>query len=369
MGSAGQSPARAWFHPAWHRTSRTMEESTPDAISAEQPSDAPPNDALRALVGVFIVLDVFTIPLVAGVAEGGYVGGLLAAAGMSVLVAQFALLAVWGVFGSLPLILRLPASILVATLLYLATSLGTLGVRMNSEEVQVLLCSTMLVPLMVLVLQSPIWLVRAFLDWTRFGRNRNELIESRASRQFRLQDMFVVTAVVAVSLGLAQAFARSMPTPGSEEAGFILMIICLYFAGLATVLSFFLVLPCLTACLVVENANSGRWALVLYAAVLTIGLTVLFSFAGPPGEILVMFFFSIATVVSVSLLVVATTFSVVRGAGYRLVRRRRLPEPSHREGCPFAVARELVEVDAADDPFTEEASGEEPITRGDPFAS
>jgi len=314
-------------------------------------------EKLQSLIGVFVLVDVFAIPLAATGSGAGLMAALFMAAAITVLVAQFALLATWGVLAPQSLPVRLAVSMSAATGLYLVSALGIVGVRSSGEGVAAIFITAMMVPLAVLVVQAPIWAVRALFDWGRFDESGEEALGATASRQFGLREMLVLMAVVAATLGLMRAFVGLMEphtyAPNHEAYVRGMWLGMLSLCGAMLGLSTCGVLPCLAACLAAPNTRAGQGALAVYWVVLVIVATMLIvGLAGaPPGFAFPVVLFW-AVVFGVFLLAVGGSLAVVRSAGYRLVRRRRgeqLRQGASTAGSPFAL--EPAEADATGDPF------------------
>ena len=123
--------------------------------------------------------------------------------------------------------------------------------------------------------------------------------------------------------------------------------------GVAVVLSTILMLPCLGACLIAEDKVAGRGGLAGYGGLLVLILLVLSGMAGAPAEFVMLMIAYYCALVGVPLLAVAGALSVVREAGFRLVRRRRDPigqDSTGTLGCPFAPAGSEG-ADSEGDPF------------------
>jgi hypothetical protein len=191
---------------------------------------------------------------------------------------------------------------------------------------------SLLLPILLLVVQFPIWLLRVATG-CRIVRVCGGPQPAR-SRQFRLQDLFCVMTIVAVALGLARLWSSEFGPGDPTEIAPAL--------GIASLWTAFVTLPCVYAGLAARNVPLAVWLMTGYAlatTVLEMVLAVALAGPGPSqamGMAFAMLFFNGAAIATVF-----GTLVLARREGYVLLwPRRKEPEPQAAEVSPNQEQRE-----------------------------
>jgi len=271
---------------------------------------------LGVLLGVFAMVDVLLPAMVRGAPWP--VGEFLIGVTMGLVFAQAGLLTLWAVFGPHPLALRWTTTVGAAEFLlgaFLAGSLLVMEGRLSWEDFVI---PPLVLPLLFLVLQAPLGLFRAVTGWRIAVEGREDV--SGGARQFRIVDLFTVTLIVAVTLGLAQ-WAVSLGEPDPEGLAEVWLVAPIYFAILAAA-NGLLALPCFWAVFAARDKPEAVVILLPYYLLLAVGWFVLLAVltgGSMPAEVIG------PTVVFgvVYLAVLAGGLSLIRACGYVLLRPRR----------------------------------------------
>ena len=175
-------------------------------------------------VYIFHVVSSAGMPKTLPVCIGAFLCGAMAA--------QVGLLAAWAVLGPQPFALRLVRSNLVFVGLAGAMFIGGAVVAPAHDRLR-LLTLFMMSPLVFAAAQAPLWLTRL-----RTRRSTNGECESSGS-QFRLLDLFVAMAAVAIALTIAR-IGIALETPAaiaiaSSTAWKNMMVVCAIAAAVCAV--------------------------------------------------------------------------------------------------------------------------------------
>jgi len=252
---------------------------------------------------------------------------------------QAGLLAIYAVLGPQRLLVRWPASLLGTGLLWGVFLLGMAIVHIDGLAKAAR--GTLMVPLLLLALQSPLWILKMRTGWRIVLAGRQGPASPAEWRQFRLQHMLGATTVVAAAFGLA-----SLGLPRADQAntsadtslwlGLMLACLVLY------VLSGLSILPCLWAAFVPRKKATAAAAIAIYAVLMSVFAVVVISAAGgpsPPIEGLRIFVPFLAGLVAVML----GCLHLARWCGYILLRPRRVRLPgTPRDSSPFAETGDLL---------------------------
>lgn len=195
-----------------------------------------------AIVPAYLVLDLFAISIV-DESRSGEIPSLIS----GVVLSQFGLLALWAVLGPGPWFVRQPAAMFGVLISYGALlSNGRVGAERELFRVALML------PLVFLCLQSPLWLFRLICGWQIVPSGEPRIAIADA-RRFSLGQLFAATTVVAVAIGLAEV--------GHEtERWYILPV-----AVGAAVFGLVAVAPCAWSGLGARYVAAGTFSIFAYA--------------------------------------------------------------------------------------------------------
>ncbi len=205
---------------------------------------------------------------------------------IGVTLAQFGLAAAWGVFAPRCLLLRLTSSLALGAGLSVQFLVGLPSARSpNGEDALRVL---MLLPLLLLAVQTPLWILK-FVSGARISPGKEtagkEEETARQMRQFSLQEILTATAWVAVALGSAQMALRwGGNMPFALDGGWSsLAVTC----GVLALWSTLVLLPCIWGLLIARDPWAGTGAMLAYQLVLTLMvapvLLALVSYSEPVG--------------------------------------------------------------------------------------
>ncbi len=288
-----------------------------------RPPAVNPTPPLVLILG-FWVCDLF-FRAIAGSHDTPYWIGLPC---IGAVIAQLGLVAAWGVFAPQRLPLRLMISVLLALSLALALVAGMwastdLSSSFDSEAFFMLLA----LPLWLLAVQAPLWV----LKFARGARISSGDTSSSGARQFGLQELLTLTALVAVALGLAQVVVQSDSYGGRGPADWSPIV---WACGYLALWSGLVVLPCIWGVLLTRNPLTGtaivggyQIVLVLVAATVVIATSRMASIVGFWEISWGLFLFQIGSVGTI-----LVSLGIVRGSGYRW----------HRDGDPPVAAPPVV---------------------------
>ena len=281
----------------------------------EQPAFRPIGRRIVSLSIVFATVDLLAVPLIVGTDSPFVTGIFFGAAG-----GQVALASIWGVLGPRPLYCRWPLVLVFLMLGYWLFALGLAASGAAALFSGYFFCGSLLLPILLLVTQFPIWLLR-LATGCRIVRVSGGPLPAR-SRQFRLQDLFCVVTIVAVALGLARLWSLEFGPGDLTEIAPAL--------GIASLWTAFVTLPCIYAGLAARNVPSAVWLMTGYALAMTVLVMVLIAvLAGAgPSQAMGMVFAFLLFFNGAAIATVFGTLALARREGYVLLwPRRKEPEP------------------------------------------
>ncbi len=175
--------------------------------------------ALFLLVAAYAMLDSVTPGAVNNAGRGAWV---IAALASGAICGQAGLLTIWAAVGPLPLWIRW-AQVLVATFgLYFAFCLGIVASSSYislAEDFPRMAAVSLLIPLLFLCAQFPLWVRRTFGGWQIVFKDQATGRRAGSTRQFGLGHILGITAALSVSLALASPALEAMRAPGARNAG------------------------------------------------------------------------------------------------------------------------------------------------------
>jgi hypothetical protein len=195
---------------------------------------------------------------------------------------------------------------------------------------------TLMLPLILLAVQLPLWILRAATGWCIVISGTEDYSMWMQSRQFRLQQILGATTVIAIALALARLGLPGLDNPNDTADPSLwlrLMLGCL----LCGLWSAFSVLPCLWAAFVARNKIASTVAVAAYAVLMSVLVVVVIS--GILGRLpridQVVWFVCLFHGGLVFALLGG--FHIARACGYVLLRPGRRQPPTTPTGTsPFA---------------------------------
>jgi len=299
----------------------------PPTQSLRRPRD--PSYGFLGLVVAYAIAD-FTVPLVF---DGmGRHGWPVAAFCIGALGGEICLGAIWAALGPSRFWPRWLLVLAVAFALYLAFCFGIVvsSPYLASRDVTEMIMPSLLIPLLFLVIQMPLWVRRIASGWQILDPREVTSYSATEARQFGLANMLGLMAFLAVALSLVQIAASLLQTgrPAGEERlimwlglGIYSLILCLYIAVLSG--------PAVRACFLARDkvlgclAMAGVWVGVSILVVLIVTIIAAMSGGRVPGEAVASIFLATAGTV----IVLMASLHLLRMCGYVMVRAkdRRTP--------------------------------------------
>lgn len=265
---------------------------------------------LAVLAAAFLTVDFFAAAILdARLPE--FFGAIL----FGILPAQFGVLAIWAVVGPGRWQIRQAATTVLAALGWLAFGAGTAAsVHAPADFSEVMFRFTALVPLVFLAIQLPLWTGRWLRGWRLVEASCAASADRRESRRFSMNDLLLMTAVVAVALALARFCAES----AEDVAGNWI------FAAILSPASGFATLPCLLSAFRSRTGRGGILAIAGYAFGLGLAFDVVaVTMLGAPADLSEIWG---GPVWLLSMLIpIHGSLALIRHAGYLL-----LPAPAKR---------------------------------------
>lgn len=226
-------------------------------------------------------------------------------------IGQPPLLAVWAVFGAQPFWRRWLTSLAAICLLYVALLAGMVVAGADHDELQMFSINLLMLPLVFLSAQLPLWLLR-------LGLGRGLVHEDAdgggqdGGMQFRMRDLLTAFGLVGAALGLARLAVLLHAMSEGDDPDLAPWL----YAGLATTLfgvwSALLVLPCVWAAFLAGNRG---WAAVAAYVLAAMGLGLLLGpIAGIGRELL----WAVLTFHGGAFSVILIGCLLLRGWGYSL---------------------------------------------------
>jgi len=255
-------------------------------------------------------------------------------------IGEFAVPVVWGVLGPQRLVTRLAVSLGIVAWLLGTFFLGVLTAEMPPPGPREVAVGVLMLPMLFLAAQLPVWILRAVMGCRLVVGVEGQAQAPKDARQFRVADLLLTTAVVALCLGLAQWGIRLTGIP--MDAGRDAMILGTLAArcGVIAFCSAVVLLPGIWAVLIVGNKALGALvyvglAVAAWLVIVVIGTIVSRGYV--PPEVVVTLFLFFAVLAGT----VLGSLHILRISGLTLVwpRRKRLAEPAGEPMSPFVSAK------------------------------
>jgi len=245
--------------------------------------------------------------------------------------AELGLLAIWTALGAGRWTLRIPLTYFLAVLCFMLLVMGFNMGRMGPLQSGEVLDGLALLPLVFLAAQLPLWIVRLIFGWRIVFGDVEEEPDAEVG-QFGIGHLLGATALVAVSLGLAQLGSiEAGPLRSSDAAWLDMLVAC----GIVALVSALSTIPCVWAVLISRRPLPAVWVIAAYtlaaAVVLAFVQTALTGVGDIWAEILVLHLFALGALMATMLI----GLGVVHFFGYEMLRRGRKP----RNGKPLEGLR------------------------------
>jgi len=174
--------------------------------------------------------------------------------------AELGLLAIWTALGAGRWTLRIPLTYFLAVLCFMLLVMGFNMGRMGPLQSGGVLHDLALLPLVFLAAQLPLWIVRLIFGWRMVFAEGAEQPDAEVG-QFSIGHLLGATALVAVSLGLAQLGPLEAGPLRSSDAVWLDMLATCGIVALASALS---TVPCVWAVFISRRPLSAAWAIAAY---------------------------------------------------------------------------------------------------------
>lgn len=240
-------------------------------------------------------------------------------------LAQGNLLAAWLVWSEGPFLRRLGWHWVAAAVLFLAWTLGLALAALPKEAQIVWLAIGLVVPVVSLAAQFPLWATRQWLGW-RITLRAAELETSSQERPLTIRGLMGAMVIVGVSLTLARVVARLLPVPVEPREKEFWAAWIVGFSA-ATGISTIGMLPAGRMLLGMQRFRSALvWSGAYAASLISLiwiarELMIRYALNGGPPVIGCAMLSSLMLGYAATLVVAG---SVARALGYRLVRGRQL---------------------------------------------
>jgi hypothetical protein len=248
-----------------------------------------------------------------------------------VVAAEGGLLTFWAVLGPHRLLVRFSSALATAALLLLVLLLGIAASEQPSPRD--LFDVLLLLPLMSLAPQTPIWVFKWILGCrtasSADGGDRAADASGLSARQFGLIDILGATTFFAIALGLVNSWVKLQSrgmAPGWElQLWMESVLIPLAVVG---VWSLFTILPCIWAAFFVRNGGVGALLVLLFTGLIWLMFGIIASVLSggvpPPsdavGPVLLFLGSQMATMYG--------CMRLIRACGYELIRPKRAAKPA-----------------------------------------
>ena len=281
-------------------------------------------------LGVMACLFNLILPTMLERSQSELLVGLL----LGVLPGQWGLLVIWAALGPRPARVQLPAAILLASLLCFTLVMGMamephIQSPFSRADYRELMRILLALPVF-LASQSPLWLMRILRGWRVVRRGAADASAMAKWRQLRLQQLLILTALMAVVLGSVQLTIRAEPGLGARQTlsyWLGLAIAC----GIVAVWSAATTIPCLLAVFRAPDPASGLFGLGGYLlAVTCFVLAPLMGILGGNGSPRMGLVLLALLLFHVSFLgVMFGGLHLARWCGYVLATSRHASKPEH----------------------------------------
>ena len=239
----------------------------------------------------------------------------LLAASLGLFIAQVNLVAVWAALAPGRLMVRLPWSLFLATLMWYAVVLGFRWSGRDRFTFENAITLGLMLLFGVLVTQLPLWVANRWFRW-RLTSVAEDTSTALSERQYGIRHLLAGMFLLGLALGLGRVVLPLDEAPSVHlERAFLVLIPAMAICNLMVTV------PCIW-CAFAPWSRMLPLAIgwVVYAA--TVSLTevgVLILFLGPPGDNRVFAAFGVMNVTQC--VTVWLTCVVLRWAGFRLTRR------------------------------------------------
>lgn len=282
----------------------------PEGLGGDDPSWSVP---WFFLAGWFLLCDLAIVPCVETFTPRDW-PALLVLVCMGAIAAQFGILPAFLVLGTGRYSLRLALTWSAAIAVVGSFCLGGLfarwldGEHLRNEDVRDTAVFLLMLPILSLALETPLWVFRVFLGY-RFGRDTDSCL---AERKLAIRDFLLATALVALALAAARGAAYILED-SEFWVGLGVAIVALVSA------SAILVLPSVWFALRLANPALAVLcaALTMFAVASTFVIVMLFVAPGRPSAWDYIGLMVIAVTFALSL---SAPFWLARLQGYRLIR-------------------------------------------------
>ena len=185
---------------------------------------------------------------------------------LGIVAGQIPLVAVWAVFGPERFWRRWLSALAVICHLYVSLLAGMAVAGVPRSEVEVFSINLLMLPLVFLAGQLPLWLLRLGVG-RGLSHDTAEAVSSDGGMQFGVRDLLTAFVVVGAALGLSRLAVLLHAMNGSDGQG---MEPWLYLAMAATLLgvwSALLALPCMWAAFLAYNRNTASLVVTVYVLI------------------------------------------------------------------------------------------------------
>ena len=243
-------------------------------------------------------------------------------------IGQVNLIAVWAALAPGRVLLRLPWSILLATLMWYALIIGN---RLRTDTpfwggpdfpTEVALQLGLVILAGVTVAQIPLWAASRLLRWRLIPPDRGscEIVDER---QINLKHLLVGMFIVSIVLALGRFVLPPGPIRVAELDRELTVLL-----PVVTVVNLIVVLPCIwgafASALYIAPLAIVWLIFAVVVSVVEVAVLIALLGSGPPDDIwMAMSVFNISQCVAV-----LVTLLCLRGMGFRLVRLDTLPKPN-----------------------------------------
>lgn len=122
---------------------------------------------------------------------------------------QTSLAAAWTVFGPLPLVWRLPLSVV-----WLALPLGAMAISIGPQNLDVIFVTAACVPAQWLLVQLPLWVVALVFGVRLLHRSESPRLAHARDRQFGIGQLMIFTAIVGIAFGIGRSIVTTLLSHG-----------------------------------------------------------------------------------------------------------------------------------------------------------
>ena len=261
------------------------------------------------------------------------------------LAGQGLFLIIWAVLGPFRLWVRWSIILTTAIGLYVVLIFGLIifsGSSPRGEEVLVALIGSLLIPLLFLLAQIPLWLRRLISGWRIVAADDAEQCSAVEARQFGLGHLLGLMVALAVSLSLIRVCFVVLPFDSAEDAAGVLA----YLGSIFFVFILYVVVwagPSLRAVFLARRrgrgcaAIIGYWALISFLLVgIPSGIALAFGEVALPAAIAVTVFTHFAGI----LFILVPSLYALQACEYVMIhksKKRRTETPLAAAGMsPFA---------------------------------